>query len=322
MIWAYPDKGLILGMVVVFLLLYNIYLFRFYRINKKLRVKKTRLAYKLVLRGLYVLLFLIALAGPSIGSALKEIKEEGRDIFIAVDLSRSMNATDIAPSRLQRVKFELKNLVRTFSGDRLGLIIFSSEAFLQCPLTFDQNVLQLHIDGLNTDLVPNQGTDIAAPLAMALDRFRQDADVAPNTAKTIILISDGEDWGENLPPVIDQLREAGISVFSLGVGTEAGSTIPEKGSVLLDRTTRQPAITILEADNLKMIANQTEGQYFELSDVAQEMPLLIQEVQRLEGAVIGSRTVEASANKYFYFLLAGLVLAFIDMIYPVKTIAL
>ena len=87
----------------------------------------------MVLRIIYFALFLVAFAGPSIGTSTKEIKEEGKDIFIAVDLSQSMNATDIGPNRLQRIKFELKEFTKSFPSDRIGLIIFSSEAFLQCP---------------------------------------------------------------------------------------------------------------------------------------------------------------------------------------------
>lgn len=108
MIWAYPDNSLMITLIAIFILLYGLYLYRFWKINQKITVKKRRLVWKMILRSLYFSLFLIALAGPSIGSAMKEIKQEGKDIFLAIDLSRSMNAEDINPSRLQRVKFELK----------------------------------------------------------------------------------------------------------------------------------------------------------------------------------------------------------------------
>lgn len=321
MIWAYPDNRLIIVLAIVFILLYALYLVRFWRINQKLKVKKRRLIWKMVLRSLYFLLFLIALSGPSIGSAMKEIKQEGKDIFLALDLSQSMNAQDISPSRLQRIKFELKNLVRNFSSDRIGIIIFSSEAFIQCPLTFDQNVIQLHLDGLHTNLVPNYGTDIAAPLNLAYEKFMADESPEPKS-KAIILISDGEDFGENLSGVLAKLSNDGIQVFSLGVGTEAGSTIPRGSSVVMDSKANRPAITRLEASNLKMIATETGGEYFELSDISQEIPQLINAIEKLEGTVMASRMVEASANKYFYFLLAGLILAMIDMVLPVRTLSI
>lgn len=321
MIWAYPDVKLTLLIAGIFALLYLIYLFRYWSINKKLEVVKRRLFTKMVLRSSYFTLFLIAFAGPSIGVSTKEIQEEGKDIFIAVDLSQSMNAPDIGPSRLQRVKFELKNLTKSFPSDRIGLIIFSSEAFLQCPLTFDQTVLQLYIDGLNTGLVPNLGTDLNAPLRIAMDRFKSD-ESQEVTSKSVILISDGENFGDDPEGIGSELNELGIKVFSLGIGTEAGSTIPRGNGVVIDPETGKPAKTILNRTPLQQIAAETDGQYFEISDEVSEIGDLTGVLERLEGGVTGSRVVEASANKYFYFLLVALALALLDMILPLKTIKL
>ncbi|SIN71031.1 VWA domain-containing protein [Algoriphagus halophilus] len=321
MIWAYPDVKLTLLLAGIFGLLYFVYLTRYWSINKRLEVEKRRLFTKMVLRTTYFVLFLIAFAGPSIGTSTKEIKEEGKDIFIAVDLSQSMNATDIGPSRLQRVKFELKELTKSFPSDRIGLIIFSSEAFLQCPLTFDQSVLQLYIDGLNTGLVPNFGTDLNSPLRIALDRFEKDESQEVKS-KSVILISDGENFGDELEGIGGQLNDLGVKVFSLGIGTEAGSTIPRGNGVVIDPQTGEPARSVLERTPLQQIAAETNGQYFEISDQVQEIGELINSLERLEGGVTGSRIVEASANKYFYFLLAALALSLIDMILPIKTIKL
>lgn len=321
MIWAYPDNDLIIILAAIFSLLYGIYLYRFWRINRKLQVKKHRLLIKMGLRVIYFGLFLVALSGPSIGSAMKEIKQEGKDIFIAIDLSQSMNAEDIGPSRIQRVKFELQNLIRNFSSDRIGLIIFSSEAFIQCPLTFDQNVLQLHLDGLNTELVRNQGTDLAAPLSLALKKFNNEESNEPKS-KSIILISDGEDFGEDFTDILDDIKDANVKVFTVGVGTYEGATIPARNGIIMDPKTGAPAISALETGNLKRIASQTEGAYFELSDEIQEIPQLVATIEKLEGAVTGTRMVEASANKYFYFLLVALGLALLDMALPLRTLSL
>ncbi|HSF53971.1 MAG TPA: VWA domain-containing protein [Algoriphagus sp.] len=319
MIWAYPDIRLTLLLVGVFVLLYFLYLTRFWAINRRLKVEKQRLFTKLIIRSAYFILFLIAFAGPSIGNSFKEVKEEGKDIFIAVDLSQSMNASDIGPSRLQRIKFELKNLIKSFPSDRIGLIIFSSEAFMQCPLTFDQAVIQLYIDGLNTGLVPNAGTDLTAPLRMAMDRFMKDESQEVK-AKSIILISDGENFGDDLDGIISELSENNIKVFSLGIGTEQGSEIPRGNGVVIDPATGQPAISKLESQSLRLASAETSGEYFEISDQAQQIGDLISAIDRLEGGVASTRMVEASSNKYFYFLLAALGLALLDMILPIKTI--
>jgi Ca-activated chloride channel family protein len=321
MIWAYPDVKLTLLLAAIFCVLYFVYLFRYWKINKRLQVEKRRLLTKVTVRTVYFMLFLIAFAGPSIGTSMKEIKEEGKDIFIAVDLSQSMNATDIGPSRLQRIKFELKNLTKSFPSDRIGLIIFSSEAFMQCPLTFDQSVLQLYIDGLNTGLVPNYGTDLNGPLQMALNRFKDDE--SPEVkSKSVVLISDGENFGDNLESIGSDLKDLGVKVFSLGIGTEGGSSIPRGNGLVIDPQTGKPAVTLLEKASLQQIAAETEGQYFEISDETQEVGELIAALERVEGGVTGSRIVEASANKYFYFLLAALILSLIDMMLPIKTIKL
>lgn len=321
MIWAYPDVKLTLLLAGIFGLLYFIYLFRYWKINRRLEVEKRRLFTKAVIRTVYFVLFLIAFAGPSIGTALKEIQEEGKDIFIAVDLSQSMNAGDIGPSRLQRIKFELKNLTKSFPSDRIGLIIFSSEAFMQCPLTFDQSVLQLYIDGLNTGLVPNFGTDLNGPLRMAEERFLSDESQEVKS-KTIILISDGENFGDDLEDIGSRLNSEGIKVFSLGIGTTGGSSIPRGNGLVIDPQTGKPAQTVLDRAPLQQIASETNGQYFEISDEVQEIGDLTAALERVEGGVSGSRIVEASANKYFYFLLAGLVLSLLDMMLPIKTIKL
>lgn len=321
MIWAYPDIKLILFLSGIFGLLYFFYITRYWIINRRLKVQKQRLFTKLILRTLYFVLFLIAFAGPSIGNSYKEIQEEGKDIFIAVDLSQSMVATDILPNRLSRIQFELKELIKTFPSDRIGLIIFSTEAFLQLPLTYDQSVLNLYIDGLNIGLVPNLGTDLTTPLKMALNKFEKDESQEVKS-KAVILISDGEHFGDDLEEVADQMQKNGIRVFSLGVGSERGGEMPRGNGLVMDPKTGKPALTRLNRAPLQYLASETGGEYFEISDQAQEMGGLISALINMKGGVSNTRRVETSSNKYFYFLLSALVLALVDMILPVKTIKL
>lgn len=321
MIWAYPDFRLSLLLAGLFILLYILYISRFWLINRRLKVEKQRLFTKLIIRTLYFILFLIAFAGPSIGNSFKEVKEEGKDIFIAVDLSQSMISTDVGPNRLRRIQFELKELLKSFPTDRIGLIIFSTEAFLQLPLTYDQSVANLYIDGLNIGLVPNMGTDLNAPLRMALERFQNDQS-QEEKSKAVILISDGEHFGDDLEDISSELYENGIKVFTLGIGTTQGGQIPRGNGVVIDPQTGQPAISKLDPESLQQVAIETGGKYFEISDQAQEMGSLISSLESLEGGTSNTRVVEASSNKYFYFLLAALALALLDMILPIKTIKL
>uniref|UniRef100_UPI00404715DE VWA domain-containing protein n=1 Tax=Algoriphagus sp. TaxID=1872435 RepID=UPI00404715DE len=321
MIWAYPDIKLTLLLAGIFILLYILYLSRFWAINRKLKVEKQRLFTKLTIRTLYFILLLIAFAGPSIGDSFKEVKEEGKDIFIAVDLSQSMVATDIAPNRLRRIQFELKELLKSFPSDRVGLIIFSTEAFLQLPLTYDQAVANLYIDGLSIGLVPNLGTDLSTPLRMALERFQNDQN-PEKKSRSVVLISDGEHFGDDLGGIAEELEDQGIKVFSIGIGTDRGGEMPRGNGLVLDPKTGKPALTKLNRDPMQFIATETRGQYFEISDQSQEMGELISAIESLEGGIASTRMVEASSNKYFYFLLAALVLALVDLILPIKTIKL
>jgi Ca-activated chloride channel family protein len=319
MIWAYPDLKLTLLLAGIFILLYLLYLSRFWSINRKLKVEKQRLFTKLFIRSIYFILFLIAFAGPSIGDSLKEVKEEGKDIFLAVDLSQSMVATDIAPNRLRRIQFELKELLKSFPSDRVGLIIFSAEAFMQLPLTYDQAVANLYIDGLSIGLVPSLGTDLSTPLRMALERFQADKS-QEQKSRSVVLISDGEHFGEDLDGITEELVDEGIKVFTIGIGTDAGGEMPRGNGLVLDPQTGKVALTQLNREPLQFIANETGGQYFEISDQNQEMGNLISAIENLEGGIANTRVVEASSNKYFYFLLAALALALLDMILPIKTI--
>ena len=307
-------------LLALFILGYGLYLFRISRIKKALTVRMGAVVGKVILRTLYFSLFLIALLGPLMGSTSREVQSVGKDIMIAVDLSQSMNATDIQPSRLEKVKFELKDIVRAFSSDRIGLIIFSSEAFMQCPLTYDQRALNLFIETLNTGLVPNTGTDFAPPLRMALSKITEDQDIPDQQkSKVIILISDGEDFGEDTQEVTEEITEENIKLFTLGVGTEQGSQIIVRGAPKTDRE-GNIVVTKLDANDLKRLANETGGRYFEISNQQDDTERLISAVSQIEGELRESRQIDTAANKYIYFLLAGVVLFVIDHLIKLKTV--
>ena len=150
MVWFSSLGGTEVLFIVLFVVFYLFYILRVLRTARQLHTSYGKLFTKLVLRTLYFTLFIVALLGPSFGETTREIRSVGKDIMVAVDLSESMNAHDIAPTRLEKVKFELKNIVEEFNADRIGLVIFSSEAFMQCPLTYDQNALFLFIETLHS----------------------------------------------------------------------------------------------------------------------------------------------------------------------------
>lgn len=319
MVWFRSIGMLEIVFILLFIGLYGAYLYRTISIARKLRTKYNRVFYKIFLRSLYFILMIVALLGPSFGETTREVKSIGKDIFICVDLSESMNAYDIQPTRLEKVKFELKNIVDAFSSDRIGIIIFSSEAFMQCPLTYDQSAINLFIETLNSDLVPNAGTDFGPPLEMALGKLNEETSSTQQKSKIIILISDGEDFGENTDKMAQEIQDAGIKLFTLGVGTDAGSRIETRSGFKTDRSGRE-VITKLNSRQLKTLAIKTEGKYFEINESLNDVKRLINTLNQIEGELRDARLLDVSSNKYYYFLAVALVLIAFDLLTGIKTI--
>ena len=306
--------------IAAFLVLYGLYVFRVFHVARILSTPFTRVFIKLLVRTLFFALLIVAILGPSFGGSKKEVKSIGKDIMIAVDLSKSMDAFDIQPTRLEKVKNEMKKLVAAFNSDRIGLIIFGSEAFMQCPLTYDQNALNLFIETMNTGLVPVGGTDFGPALKMALDKLEND-DAQPTEpkSKVIILISDGEDFGQDTDDMVGEIENRDIKLFTLGVGTEKGGNIYAGNGVKKDRE-GNPVVTKLNSRSLRSIADKTGGQYFEINESKNDVSRLISTISRIEGQLRDARLVDVTANKYFYFLAFATALLLLDIMVNVKTV--
>lgn len=318
--WLYGFSSLELTFAILFIAFYIAYLVRVITIAKKLNTPYGKALIKIIPRTLFFIFILIAIMGPSFGESKREVKSKGKDIFLLVDLSQSMNANDIQPSRLQKVKFELKNIVEAFNSDRLGLIIFSSEAFMQCPLTYDENALNLFIESLNSSLVPNAGTDFGPPLRMALEKLNdENSPLAEQKSKIIILISDGEDFGEETNDIVKDIEDNDIKLFTLGVGTDRGSKIVTNRGYKKDRAGKE-VITRLESTSLKRLAADTEGKYFEINETNNDIERLINTIDNIEGELRDTRTVDVTANRYYYFLAAALLLLAFDVLTSFRTI--
>lgn len=318
----YRELGLTeLIFIAAFLVLYALYLFRVIQVARILNTPFTRVFIKLFLRTLFFALLVMAILGPSFGGSKREVKSIGKDIMICVDLSKSMDAFDIQPTRLEKVKNEMKKLVAAFNSDRIGLIIFGSEAFMQCPLTYDQNALNLFIETMNTGLVPVGGTDFAPALRMALDKLEKDEQVNEPKSKVVILISDGEDFGEDTNEVVNEVENRDIKLFTLGVGTEKGGNIYAGNGVKKDRE-GSPVLTKLNSRSLRSIADKTGGQYFEINESKNDVSRLINTISRIEGQLRDARLVDVTANKYFYFLVVATALLLLDILVNIKTVSI
>ena len=320
--WANPLGIRELSFIFLFGVLYLAFIIRVIRTSGRLGTPFYKVGVKLALRTAYFLLLIIALLGPGFGDTTREIKTIGKDIFFCIDLSRSMNAFDIQPTRLEKVKFELKNIVEAFNSDRIGLIIFSNEAFMQCPLTYDNNALNLFIQTLNTELVPNYGTDFGPPLKMAMEKLTADDTIYTRPkAKVIILISDGEDFGDNTDEVATDIESEEIRLFTLGVGTTEGSSIPIKNGFMMDRQGKE-VMSKLNSGSLRSLAGQTDGDYFEINESGNDVERLISAINQIEGELRETRQVNTKQNKYYYFLGLALFLMIMDLLTTVNIIKL
>ena len=169
---------------------------------------------------------IIAAANPQVGTRLEEVKREGIDLFVALDVSLSMKAEDIRPSRLEKAKRDVSDLLRKLEGDRVGLVVFAGEAFVQFPLTADYSAADLFINAVDVEAVPVPGTMIGSAIDKALESFRKDLP----TQKAIVVVSDGENTEGDVAGTVERARKEGVRVFAVGMGTPEGNPIPVYGA--------------------------------------------------------------------------------------------
>jgi Ca-activated chloride channel homolog len=321
MIWYQSITLLEILFGAAFFVLYLGYLYRVWKVARFFNQRPHIVWFKFIIRHLYVLLIIIAILGPSFGAMKKEIKTIGKDLYIAVDLSRSMDATDVQPSRLEKAKHEIQRLISRFNSDRIGLIIFSNDAYIQSPLTYDQNALQLYTQTLSTSLLPASGTDYVPVLQLVLDKFRDSTSTpsAAQKAKVLVLISDGENFGDAAEELAEELNRQNVRVYTLGVGTSEGGRIPLARNFKRDKQGKI-VTTTLQAEPLTQLAELTGGQYFEVNERVSEVSRLINAINAIEGELRESKTVDVAANKYIYPLALALLLILLDVIVTAKVI--
>ena len=217
--------------------------------------KKLQL-FKFFFLSLALTMFITTIVSPRWGYDWKEIESKGTNIFIAIDVSKSMLADDINPSRLFRAKLELEKLVNQLDGDRLGLIIFAGKSFLQSPLTHDYQMIKNWIKEINVDSVPIAGTSIKSAIDMAIKGFSP----VKTGAKILIVISDGEEQDESTKKKAEEAKELGIRIVSIGIGSNQGAPIKYQGELIKDKE-GNIVVSKLNDKLLKEIAEITDGKY-------------------------------------------------------------
>src|SRR5215813_3588748 len=220
-------------------------------------VDQRRSVRRTVVRVAALLLVAVGLAGPKWGFHWQEVKREGIDIIVAIDTSRSMLATDVKPNRLERAKLAVLDLLPLLQGDRIGLVAFAGTAFLECPLTLDYAAFERSLRAVEVGIIPRGGTALARAIDTSLDAF----DARQGKYEAIILITDGEDHEGDVKEAAQRASEAGVKIFTIGIGTPEGELLPlEKGGFVKDRS-GQVVKSRLNDETLKEIALTTGGAY-------------------------------------------------------------
>ena len=318
--WNYPFDTTEFIFIIFFILVYTGYIIRTIRVARQLKTTARTIIIKLFLRIITFVLLIISLLGPSFGEADRDIATKGKDIFLLVDLSKSMDAADVNPSRLEKVKFEMNRFVQNERTNRIGIIIFSNEAFLHVPLTYDGEALGLFIQSLQTDMLPTSGTNICSAAELAFNKLVNGSDPT-GRSKIMVLFTDGESQADCRRSLYNNVRRFGIGFYIMAVGTKNGISLPSNGKPLMDENDKI-VISKLDENYLQTLANNTMGKYYELNNSKNDVAQMITDVSNADGTLVDSRTVTVVSNKYYYFLGAALILILLDVLITIGTFRL
>ena len=258
---------------------------------------------------LAILLTFIAVARPQKGYEWREVKRKGIDILFAVDTSRSMLAEDLKPNRLERARLGILDFVERLEGDRIGLIPFAGSAFALCPLTLDYGAFRESLNALDTDLIPRQGTDLASAIKEAERLFEENG----NNFRVLVLLTDGEDLQGSVIDAAKAAEEKGMSIYTVGVGSQEGARIPMGRNDFVRDSQGQIVTTTLDETTLKKIAEVTGGLYVPLGRGAEGLNTIYQEKLRLvPKRELKQRLERVPLERFEWPLGAAIFLLFLD----------
>ena len=221
---------------------------------------------------------ILALARPQFGSKISHEKRNGIEAIIALDISNSMLAQDVQPSRLDKSKLMIENLINSFINDKIGLVVFAGEAYVQLPITSDYVSAKMFLSDITPNLISAQGTDIARAIRVSLSSFTQQKGVG----KAIILITDGEDNEGGALEAVKEAKEKGVNVFILGVGDSKGAPIPLGNGEYLKDNHGQTVMTAFNENMCKEIAQAGSGTYIHIDNTSLAQEQLNNELSKLQ----------------------------------------
>ncbi len=270
---------------------------------------KFRFISKAVLRFLGFVGLLIALLAPQWNKKQEQVTQEGRDIVIAVDISRSMLCTDEKPNRLEFAKQKIKKILYNLKCERVGLIVFAGDAVVQCPLTVDYGAFFMFLDSLDVTTISSGTTSIDGALQASIDIFK---DMPEQKTKIVCLFTDGEDFSTNLSTVKEQAAKIGMAIFTFGIGSKQGAPIP-----ILDATGKNIGFekdakgnVVMSKFNegiLKSLSEKTGGRYIRTTSNDSDIKKFIADVEKFEKGSFGSASFERYQEQYSYSIIFSFI---------------
>lgn len=241
------------------------------------------------------------------------VNRKGIDVVIALDVSNSMLAADLQPNRLERAKQFISKLMNTMPNDRIGLVLFAGKAYLQMPLTTDHAAAQLFVSSARPDVIPQQGTVISEALKMSANAFN----TAERRFKSVVLISDGEDHDAEAIKTAKDLSEQGMMINTVGIGSPEGGNIidPSTGENKKDAT-GNPVVTKLNEEELKSIAESTNGVYIRLEESDEAVDAMKKQLSQIESKAFGDVSLMNFKTYYWWFAGAMLILLVAEFFIP------
>ena len=273
-------------------------------------VSRWRPGIKFWLLEVALMLLVLMLARPQMGTKISHEKRTGIETIIAVDISNSMRAEDVTPSRLDRAKMMVENLVDHFTDDKIGLIVFAGDAFVQLPITSDYVSAKMFLSNIDPSMMATQGTDVARAISMATHSFTKEEGIG----KAIIVITDGEDHEGGAVEAADAAKKAGMRVYMLGIGSTSGAPIPIPGTgdYMTDHT-GQTVMSALNEDMCKQIAAAGGGAYIHVENNSNAQDLLDQELDKLSKKETQSTIYSDYDEQFQAFGILALLLIIIEI---------
>lgn len=265
---------------------------------------------RLSLFSLAFLFFSLGMARPQMGAVLKEHTARGAEVMIVLDVSNSMLAEDYSPNRLERAKLAISRVVDKLRDDRIGLVVFAGNSFVQLPITTDYVSAKMFLNSISTGSVPIQGTAMGEAISTALRSFSAQSD----KSRAIIVITDGENHEDDPVAAAEQAASMGVRVFTIGVGSPQGTMIPlEDGGYLEDRE-GNPVVTRLDDKVLQDVAAAGKGLYIHAGNREFGLEPIINEIARMDDEEYSSIVFEEYDELYMYFLAVAFFFLLIEML--------